>query len=685
MGDLFTEPRPASPAALGLPRYYKKSPIVAGYEYRDETGALKYRILRTADKQFPQQRYENGEWIWKAPQTKLLYHLPEIIADDTDQPIFLVGGEKDADNVQALGLLATCNSGGETPGKFTQSNEALRGRLCVILPDNDETGRVHAAEVQAKLNGIASRVLTLEFPDLPEHGDVSDWIAAGGTKDLLLLAVDEGLKAPPPASLFVPSDTLTRANELSPMGLAARFHEKFYRSTRYVEPRRAFYNYRDGVWIASQCRVERKCKEIINDVHDDSARVADEIKQLQERYVNGDVTVLEQIQKQVAYLEALRKFLPKIKTPSAMTDMLAFARSDLLIDPDAFDPNHAIVNVQNGVIDLDAGKFRPHRAEDLCSMQSPLNYDPDARCERWLRFLREIFLEDQELIDFIQRAIGYTLSGFTGEQIFLILHGDGANGKSELFRVLNQLFGGYQKTAKVDTFMDEKHSNGHNEDIARLRGVRLVMTSETEKTRKLAEGLVKALTGGERITASYKHERTFEFIPRFKVWLAANHKPNITGTDWGIWRRILLVPFRATFVKSNETLKDKTFHIDPDLSAMLSDELPGILNWAIAGYRLWREHGLNPPAIVRAASEDYREESDKLGAFLSEEMLSGLTLICPLADAYQAYRTWAETGGMKPASIRGFSSDLKSRGIEVKKAGSKNAMSIVGYGLLAKD
>jgi putative DNA primase/helicase len=318
-------------------------------------------------------------------------------------------------------------------------------------------------------------------------------------------------------------------------------------------------------------------------------------------------------------------------------------------------------------------------------MQSSVEYDPDAQCDRWLRFLREIFLSDQDLIDFIQRAIGYSISGHTSEQVFLILHGDGSNGKSELLWVLEQLLGDYLRSANVDTFMDDKPQGGHNEDIARLRGARLVTTSETEKTRRLAEGLVKRLTGGDVITASYKHERTFEFTPRFKVWLAANHKPNISGTDFGIWRRILLVPFGAKFVKPGVDLEENYFRIDPNLRRDLSGEMAGILNWAIDGFRKWRDQGLNPPTIVRAVTEDYRIESDKLGAFLIEEMVQNDSHSATLNAAYQAYRTWAENGGMKPSSIRGFASDLRTRGIEVRKYGVRNDVSVIGYALLAKD
>lgn len=679
MADLFSEPKPVLPGSV--PQSFKGSPVTACYEYRDGDGNLSYRVLRTADKNFVQQRLTDaGEWEWKGPAEKLLYRLPELLADDSDAPVFVVEGEKDADNLWRVGCLATCNSGGA--GKFTQANEALAGRTVVILPDNDDAGRKHAEDVMRRLDGVAARVVVLDLSDLPGKGDVSDWLAAGGTKDELLRLADLALNPPPQVELFQPSETLLRPEELSLMGLAARFHARFYRTTRYVEARGVFYHYDRGVWNASRCAAEAKVKQIINEVHEIAESVEREIQQLEQRQQGGDNSVLPVLGARREYLEHLGKFLKQIKKPATMEGVLQFSRSDLVIGADDFDPAHGVFNCANGAIDLDAGQFRPHSSADLCSMQSPVEFDARATCPRWERFLREIFLEETSVIDFIQRAIGYSLSGHTSEQVFLILHGDGSNGKSELLYVLDRLLGDYLRAANVDTFMDDRPNGGHNEDIARLRGCRLVTTTETEKSKRLAEGLVKRLTGGDVITASFKHERTFQFIPQFKVWLAANHKPQINGTDYGIWRRILLVSFLAKFLKPGIDLGAGQFRIDPNLRRDLSRELPGILNWAIAGYRAWRDQGLDAPPSVKAASEEYRQESDKLGAFLTEEMIEGEQYFCPLKQAYAAYQRWCEEGGMRAMSSRALSSELRNRGIEVRKFGVKNDVCVVGYGLM---
>lgn len=682
MADLFSEPLPVRVA--GAPDKIDGSQVIAIYEYQNADGAPAYRILKSAKKDFRQQRFENGQWIWKGPETKLLFRLPELIADDSDQPVFIPEGEKDVLTLVGWGLQATTNSGGAE--KFTQNNEALRGRTIVILPDNHDTGFKHGIQVEKKLTGIAAKIITIRLPDVPEKGDVTKWKELGHTKEELLELVDEALSAPKPdITQFVKSDTLLRPEELSPMGLAARFHELYYQETRYVEVRNTFYNYELGVWRDSKCCTEIKCKRVINELHEKVKKAEEYLEHLLIKRKSGDPTVADAIAKQVSFVEAAQKFLPSTKQPKMMGAILEFSRSDLLIGADDFDPNHAILNLKNGTIELDKKKFRSFRASDLCSMQSPVAYDAAAECPRWIGFLNEIFLNDKELIAFIRRAIGYSISGYTSEQVLFILHGDGSNGKSVLLSVLDELLGTYLKSANVDTFMDDRPNGGHNEDIARLRGARLVTTTETEKSKRLAEGLVKRLTGGDVITASYKHQRTFQFVPRFKIWLAANHKPQINNTDFGIWRRILLVPFSVKFVKPGADLGANQLHIDPNLQRDLRAELPGILNWVIAGFEEWRREGLNPPDIVKAASEEYRVESDKLGAFLTEEMLLGGGMNCPLAQAYQAYRTWAESGGMRPTSIREFSKDLKARGIEIQKVGKQHVTSIIGYGLLAKE
>lgn len=691
MGDLFAEPREYE-QSNDLPKQFDGSPVTTAYEYRDAEGNLRYRVLRTVNKDFPQQRLENGKWIWKGPEVKYLYRLPELLADDSDQPIFIPEGEKDVDALRKLGLLATCNSGGAE--KFTQDNEALRGRTVVILPDNDAAGSRHAAQVEDKLQGIAAKVITLEFEDLPDKGDVSDWIKAGGTKDQLLIAVDRALKEPalakkrdeakPEAPLFAPSETLIRPHELTVMGLAAKFHERYRENTRYVLERNGYFNYEDGVWSMDICAAEHKTQTIINMVHEECQRLETQLDALKAAFEAGDKSLRPEINEMAILVDAFHKFLKKIKIPGTMGQILQFSRSQLKIEINAFDGIHNILNLKNGTVDLDNGRFRAHQPADFCSMRTPVKYDKEATCPRWTRFLEEIFLGDQSLVSFIKRLIGYSISGYTDENVFLILYGGGSNGKTELLWVLEQLMGDYLRTANVETFMDDKSSGGHNEDIARLRGARIVTTSETEKSRKMAESIVKRVTGGDAIVASFKHERSFEFRPCFTIWMAANHKPVITGTDYGIWRRILLIPFSAKFVKPGKELNATTFLIDKSLRADLGKELPGILRWAIEGYAEWRKEGLNPPEIVQLATKEYEEESDKLGAFLTEEMVAGDGFNCPISSAYEAYRKWAEAGGMRPCNVRSFSADIKQHGIEIKRMGHGNVTTMVGYALLAK-
>ncbi|MDP8952545.1 MAG: phage/plasmid primase, P4 family, partial [Actinomycetota bacterium] len=234
-----------------------------------------------------------------------------------------------------------------------------------------------------------------------------------------------------------------------------------------------------------------------------------------------------------------------------------------------------------------------------------------------------------------------------------ILYGPGANGKSTLINVVLEMLGGYGKQAAPDLLM-AKHG-AHPTELADLFGARLVAAQETEDGRRLAEGLVKQLTGGDRIKARYMRQDFWEFDPTHKVWLATNHKPEIRGTDHAIWRRIRLIPFDVIIPKEEQ---------DPRLPEKLRSELPGILAWAIEGCLAWQREGLGEPPEVRAATEGYRAEQDVLAAFFEECCVIREGTWAPFKDLYAAYAAWAEDSGEKPESKRKFGSRLKERGME---------------------
>lgn len=326
-------------------------------------------------------------------------------------------------------------------------------------------------------------------------------------------------------------------------------------------------------------------------------------------------------------------------------------------DPERFDADQWLLNVENGTIDLRTGQLRQHDRGDLITKLVDIRFDPKATCPRWERFLEEIFGNDAETIDFVQRATGYSLTGCTREHAFLVLYGTGANGKSSLLSTVGQILGDYGLSASPETFVDRQAGAATN-DLARLRGTRFVSAIETSEGRALAESFVKAVTGGDRISARFLYTEFFDFEPAFKLWLGTNHKPIIKGGDEGIWRRVRLIPFGERFEGE---------HCDPNLRAKLDAELPGILAWAVRGCLEWQKRGLKPPASVAGATAAYRSEMDTFTAFIDERCEVDDAASVPAGDLYRAYRLWAEGNGEKPLSQRWLSVRLSERGFASKR------------------
>ena len=259
-----------------------------------------------------------------------------------------------------------------------------------------------------------------------------------------------------------------------------------------------------------------------------------------------------------------------------------------------------------------------------------------------------------EMISFMQRFLGYGLTGTTGEQCFVFLYGSGANGKSTLLDVLSKMMDQYACQAQPETFMEMKRASQQaSSDIARLAGKRVVISNEVTEGEFLADNLIKQLTGGDKITARYMYGEPFEFQPKFKLFMAGNHRPIVRGTDNGIWRRILLVPFDQVIP---EALRDK------QLAAKLAHELPGILNWAIKGCLDWATDGLKVPAKITDASKSYRSDMDLFGSWLDDECDRGISRKVPVTLLFQNYRNWCEQSIIRPLSKPVFDRQMVNRG-----------------------
>jgi putative DNA primase/helicase len=311
-----------------------------------------------------------------------------------------------------------------------------------------------------------------------------------------------------------------------------------------------------------------------------------------------------------------------------------------------------LFNCLNGTIDLKTGELLQHDPENLCTKVAPVIYDPEAKCPKFKAFLREIFRDNGDLINFVQRVIGYSLTGINTEQVIFILYGLGANGKTTFLEAIRVALGDYAKSADSSLLLTRSSDVVRN-DVARLSGARFVSTSETEAGRHLAEVLVKQLTGGDKVTARFLYSEFFEFDARFKVFLSTNHKPVIRGTDNAIWRRIRLIPFEVTIPEEEQ---------DKDLQGKLRSELPGILAWAVRGCLRYQEYGLGQPEKVSAATQAYREEMDVLGGFLKDRCIMDKDARVPNSKLYPAYKEWCESTGEKPLTQQKLAIVLADRG-----------------------
>lgn len=345
---------------------------------------------------------------------------------------------------------------------------------------------------------------------------------------------------------------------------------------------------------------------------------------------------------------------------------LAQSMPELVAQSGQLDNHDMLLGVGNGVVNLYSGKLQPAKPEDLITRHSPVMFDDKAECPTFKQFLEQVTDSDQSLMSYLQRVVGYSLTGNTTEQCLFFLYGSGANGKSTFLNTVKAVLGpDLARQTPCETLMARKNSGATN-DIARLIGVRAVIANEVEDGSLIAEALVKQMTGGEALTARFLYGEFVEFTPKFKLFIAGNHKPTIRGRDQGIWRRIRLVPFVVTIPPEQR---------DKDLQAKLLGELPGILNWAIKGCLVWQASGLAQPKLVTDAVADYRAEMDLLGQWVNESCVVGPQHEWRSRQAYGNYKIWAEGGGYKPMSESIFSRELES---SFKKTKRKDANYFIG-------
>lgn len=347
---------------------------------------------------------------------------------------------------------------------------------------------------------------------------------------------------------------------------------------------------------------------------------------------------------------------------NAMID-LAQSEIGMPIQITQLDSDPWLFNCLNGTVDLRTGELLPHSKADYITILVPTEYHPDAQCPRWLSFLSRVTGEDDGLLTYLQRAVGYSLTGDTKDQVIFLLYGLGNNGKSTFTMTIRKLMAGYAERLDANDLMikDGRHNGGPREGIANLINKRYVVGSELQDGRKLDVSFIKDMTGGETVKARRLYEHEVEFMPTHKLWLYGNHKPIIADSTLSIWRRVKQIPFGVTIPDAE---------VNPDLPVELEKELPGILTWGVKGCQDWQQYGLDEPEAVTTATARYRHDQDILGDFIEDCCTLEPLSTIPKSELKEEYQKWCQENGVEPVTQKTFKKRLEEKGITDGKSGS---------------
>ena len=430
-------------------------------------------------------------------------------------------------------------------------------------------------------------------------------------------------------------------------GNAHRLYDKFGHILKYSYNRKKWYFWTGKVWTLDESgEVKKLADEVCEDLKREAWNIQD--SELQEKAI---------------------KFAKRTAGSSAKEAMVKECQHlfDIPAAPEDFDAYTDYMNCQNGIINLRNGELMPHDNNFMMSKIACTEYDIHRnKPERWLRFLDDVTGGDAELQEYIQRSVGYSISGSNAEQCAYFLYGMGNNGKSTFLDTIADIMGNYAMNVQPDTLMLQSRlgsaGGGANSDIARLKSARFITCEEPTEGMRLNEGLLKQLTGGSRVTARHLYGDEFEFTPEFKIWVATNHKPTIRGTDFGIWRRIKLIPFEVNIPA------DK---VDKNLKYKLREEFPQILAWAVEGCMKWQQDGLHEPSRVLDATKEYKHEMDLIAGFIEQCVIIDYSATHHImaADLFSVYRQWAKENNEYEMSSKKFFMEVQKKLPEKGRSG----------------
>jgi putative DNA primase/helicase len=538
-----------------------------------------------------------------------------------------------------------------------------------------EQARLRARRMQAEdvgemiSNGSRNKTLfsiagTLRRRGLDEASIAAALLGINATKCETPLDEAEVRKIAASAARYEPADNVVsispnghsrpqppRGYNLTDLGNAERFIAQHGANVRYCYAWSRWLVFTGARWERDESgHVHRLAKETVRGIYQEAAATPDEERR-----------------------KALGKHAAKSEAETKIRGMLELAKSEAPISPDELDGDPWLLNAPNGTLDLRTGELREHRREDLLTKMAGADYHPTAEAPLWTATLERV-LPSPALRAFFKKLCGYAITGDVSEHILAVLYGTGANGKSTILNALLEAANDYGMQAAPDLLVAKK--GAHPTEVADLFGKRLVASIEVEDGRRLAESLVKQLTGGDKVRARRMRQDFWQFDPTHKVFMAVNHKPEVRGTDTAIWRRIRLIPFTETIPPGEQ---------DKKLPEKLRGELSGILAWVVEGCLEWRREGLQAPEEVRKATGQYRSEMDVIGAFLQDECAIGADYREPFATVYKRYEEWCEDGGERAETRRKFNARLKERGrFEARRSGPGGANEWHGLRLLKK-
>ena len=628
----------------------QKFPLMLVYRFDLADGTKQFRPVHVS---------EDGWRLGDPPGLLPLYNIPEITAAET---VVVLEGEKCCDIVRQLGLAATTSSHGAKSAARTDWT-LLAAKNVIIIPDNDEAGEAYAlgvAFILTTLNPKAT-VRILRLPLKEKGHDIEEWLKGSVDEDWGLVdvrielermwsRVPEWVRPAEPAK-DVAGDEADEESlfSLTEWGNAKRMVKQFGGKMRFCYPNSKWMVWDGHRWTDDEKgEVWRMAKSTVRGIP-------------LEALESEDSQYRQEILRWAARSEGARTIKSTVE--------LAWSEPGIGAMPDDFDRDCYLLNCPNGVVDLITGVIRPQKPEDLLSKSTAVKYDPTHPCPRWLAVLDDIFASDQTLIAYFQRACGYSLTGDTGEHCLFFCYGTGRNGKNTVLDTIRDVLGepgsSYAAVADPKIFL-AAGQNEHPAAIAALVGKRMVVTSEVDANQEFAQGLVKRLTGERTMKTRFMRGNWFEFNVQFKIWMQANAKPDISGTDEGIWSRIRIIPFDV-FIPVEKRVKGLS-------EILVREEGPGILAWLVDGCRRWKQIGLAEPEKVTEATRNYRTEQDVIGMFLEQCTKSWLGYEGAghlpserAAKVYARYAEWCEASGERDTlTSRKFGAELEKRGYPLK-------------------